>query len=449
MNSLWSVSESRIQLYYLIVIILFIYSLNRYRNNGLFILVVLTFFLGLFVYFGKNVQNGYRIITVIYGLYLAQKSNSFSLISKNQFVTFSFFLFSVLFLWISFYNNDSFNLIFSQYSRYFLIYLFFLILRKKMNNVAFIEKMNQLFYFLILVQIILSIAKFIITGPMESIVGSLSFSGGSYAAIFPLLAFILLWMYRKGIFLRKDWIFIVGLVFIGFVSYKRAIWFMMPLVIGLFMFYVQKKKVPLRVFLLSAILIPLIFYLGVRLNPTLNKELKVWGSFDLGYALDYTKEYSFGKDEGYSEAKTGVGRGGASINLFRNLLTGNLTKEDWIGYGLTLMYVNAPMDDEYLKELLNINSIGSASGFIQSYVVFGFLGVFVTLLYVFSFLVQIKNSRIRYILIVIFCWEYFLYTGAILREPALSFLLIYLILYSNMIWITPTQFVVDPKQMQG
>ena len=217
---------------------------------------------------------------------------------------------------------------------------------------------------------------------------------------------------------------------------------MMPIVIGLFMFYVQKRKVPLRLLLISALLIPLIFYLGVRLNPTLNKEKKLWGNFDLGYVLDYTKEYSFGKEEDYSETKTGVGRGGASISLFRNLLTWNLTKEDWIGYGLTLMYVDAPIDDQYLKEMLNINSIGSASGFIQSYVVFGFLGVFVTLLYVISFLVQIKNNRIRYILIGIFCWEYFLYTGHILREPALSFLFIYMILYSNLIWEKSTPLVV-------
>jgi hypothetical protein len=442
MNSIWDVSAERIQLFYLIVFIVFIYSLYRYRNNGLFVLVVFTFFLGLFVYLGKEIQNAYRILTVLFGLYLAQKTNSLSLISKHPFLTFSFFLFSVVFLLTSFYNGDGFNLLFSQYSRYFLLYIFFLILRKKMPNPLFREKMNQLFYFLILVQIILSIVKIIITGPMESIVGSLSFSGGSYAAIFPLLAFIFLWMYREGKFVKKDWVFILGLLFIGFVNYKRALWFMMPIVIGLFMFYVQKRKVPLRLLLISALLIPLIFYLGVRLNPTLNKEKKLWGNFDLGYVLDYTKEYSFGKEEDYSETKTGVGRGGASISLFRNLLTWNLTKEDWIGYGLTLMYVDAPIDDQYLKEMLNINSIGSASGFIQSYVVFGFLGVFVTLLYVISFLVQIKNNRIRYILIGIFCWEYFLYTGHILREPALSFLFIYMILYSNLIWEKSTPLVV-------
>jgi hypothetical protein len=441
MNSIWNVSAGRVQLYYFLVILILIYSLYKYRNNGLFILIILTFFLGLFVYLGKNVQDIYRIITVILGIYLAQKSGSLGLVSKYPFITFSFFLFSVFFLQFSYYHHDGFNLMFSQYSRYFLLFLFFLILQKKLHLPSFCENMNKFIYFLILLQIILSVAKFLITGPMESIVGSLAFSGGSYGATFPLLAFVFLWFFRRGNFTRKDWIFIIGLVFIGFVNYKRAIWFIMPLVIGVFMFYIQRKKVPINLLLLSVILIPLIFYLGVRLNPTLNKEEKVWGSFNLGYAIDYTREYSFGKEEPYSGSKTGIGRGGASINLFRNLLNGNLSDGDWTGYGLTLMYVDAAKDDKYIKEMLNINSIGSATGFLQTYVVFGLIGVMVTLLWGVSLLLQIKNIRIRIALSGIFLWEYFFYTGSILREPALSFLLIYLILYSNLFWspaLSPT-----------
>ena len=434
MNSIWNVSAGRVQLFYLVVFLFFIYSLYRYRNNGLFILIVLTFFLGLFVYLGKNIQNGYRIFTVLYGLYLAQKSNSLSLISKYQFVSFSFILFSLFFLQTAFFHHDGFNLVFSQYSRYFLLFLFFLMLQKNIPDPAFCKKINQLFYYLILIEIILSVAKFLITGPMESVVGSLAFSGGSYGATFPVLAFVFLWLYRKGNFSRKDWVFIIGLVFIGFVSYKRAIWFLMPVVIGLFMFFVQRKKVPARLLLFSVVIIPLIFYLGVRLNPSLNQEQKVWGSFDFGYAVNYTKEYSFGKLGTYSGNNTGIGRGGATILMYNKIMAGELTKEDWLGYGLALMYVDAPRSDRYFIEKFNINSIGSASGFIQSYVVFGFAGVLATLLFVISFFVQIKNKRIRYVLFGIFCWEYFFYAGSILREPALSFLLIYMILYSNLIW---------------
>jgi hypothetical protein len=179
----------------------------------------------------------------------------------------------------------------------------------------------------------------------------------------------------------------------------------------------------------------LIFYFGIRINPTLNKEQKVWGSFDFRYALDYAKEYTFGNEKTYSEKNTGKGRGGSTVLLYGKLMAGELSKEDWLGYGLGLMYVDAPKDDTYFIEKFNINSIGSASGFTQSYVVSGFVGVLATLLFVLSFFFQIKNKRIRYVLLGIFCWEYFFYTGSILREPSLSFLMIYIILYSNLIWI--------------
>jgi hypothetical protein len=434
MNSIWNVSAGRVQLYYVLVFIVFIYSVYKFRNSGFFVLVVFAFFLGLYVYLGKSVQDAYRIMTVLFGIYIAQKSKALSLITRFPMVSLSFLIFSYIFLQLSFTHHDSFNLMFSQYSRYFLLFLFFFILQKNFIKPGFINEINKLIYYLISLQIIFSILKYLITGPMESIVGSLAFSGGSYGVTFPLLAFVFLWFYKEGHFIRKDWYFIIGLVFIGFVNYKRAIWFMMPIIISLMMFYIPRKKIPLTLLILSVVLIPTIFYVGVRLNPTLNKEQKVWGSFDLTYALDYSKEYSFGNEEQYYIDNTGVGRGGASINLFKDLFSGDLSKEDWIGYGLTLMYVDAPADDMYLKELLNINSIGSATGFIQSYVVFGFIGVLVTLFFTITLLIQARNLRIRVVMISLFLWEYFFYTGSILREPALSFLLIYIIVYSNQFW---------------
>jgi hypothetical protein len=300
-----------------------------------------------------------------------------------------------------------------------------------MPFIAFADKINQLFFYLIKIQIFLSVAKFIIVGPMESIVGSMSFSGGAYATTFPILGFVFLWMYRKGNFSIKDWALIAGLMFMGFINYKRAIWFMMPVVIGLFMFYVQRRKISNRMKGLALVIIPLIFYLGVRLNPTLNKEQKVWGSFDLNFTQSYVKQYSYGEKGIETENERIQGRGGVATLLFGKLIAGELTKEDWLGNGLTIMYVTGPLDDRSFSERFNINSIGAATGFMQSYVVFGFLGVFVTLMFVFSILIQTKNRRIRYALMAIFCWEYFLYTGSILREPAFSCLIIYLVLYSN------------------
>ena len=444
MKSLWDVSPGRILLYYIIVGCFLVYSIYKYRKNNFFILIVFTFFIGLFVFLGKNVLNVYRILLVLYALILAKKFISLKTLSGDLFIVISFILFSVAFLLSSFLNQDNLTLLLSQYSRYLLLFLIFFILQRIMPYPALREKMNQLVYFLILLQIILSVIKFIVTGQMESIVGSLSFSGGAMATTFPILGFVFLWMYRKGNFSRKDWLFIIGLMFVGFVNYKRAIWFMLPFFMGLFMIFVQKRKIK-RSFLMVIALIPFLFYLGIRLNPTLNREQKVWGSFDLNYAFDYAYEYSYGAPETAAEQKVAVGRGGATNYLLNRMIGGNLTKEDLFGKGLTLMYVEGAKDDKYFKEKYNINSIGSANGFFQSYVVFGFIGTFITLLFVFSLLRKVNNKRIQFALICIYFWEFFFYTGTILREPALSFLFVYLITFSNYLSLN----IVQARKAEG
>jgi hypothetical protein len=281
-----------------------------------------------------------------------------------------------------------------------------------------------------LIQIILSFVKVVVIGPMESIVGSLSFNGGAIAAIIPILGFVFIWMYRKGNLLKNDWFFIFGLVFVGFVNYKRAIWFILPFFMGLFLFYVQRRKIKRYLFIL-AFLIPSLIYLGIRLNPTLNSEQKIWGSFDLKYALNYAREYSFGEPETAEKEKVFIGRGGATNYLISKIISGDLTKTDIFGKGLALMYVEGAKNEEYFVEQYNINSIGSANGFFQFYVVFGFLGTLFTFLFVFSILRKVKNKRVLIALACIFIWEFFLYTGVLLREPALSLLFVYFIVYSN------------------
>ena len=97
-------------------------------------------------------------------------------------------------------------------------------------------------FHLLIVQIILSVAKLLTVGPMESIVGTLSYSGGAYASVYPMLGFSFLWMYREGVLSKKDWIIVLGLFLIGLVNYKRAVWFILPMFIFIFTFYVQDRK---------------------------------------------------------------------------------------------------------------------------------------------------------------------------------------------------------------
>jgi hypothetical protein len=78
-----------------------------------------------------------------------------------------------------------------------------------------------------------------------------------------------------------------------------------------------------------------------------------------------------------------------------------------------------------------INMKGAASGFFQTYITTGYLGILATVMFFFTILWQVKIKRIRWMLVGIAAWEYFMYTGLIFRTPAFMFLIIYFIHYSN------------------
>jgi hypothetical protein len=378
----------------------------------------------LFGFFGKDAQNIYRIVLVIMTLYWFIQMGLLAKI-KGTGVLISSVFFTVTFLSTSLINDDYFQITFSQYSRYFILFSLFFILLKHQDNLKFKYSLENLIYRLLILQIVLSLGKYIIMGPTESIVGSIASLGGAIASTLPLLGLLFIWYKKAGIFERKDWIFIAGLMFIGFESYKRAIWFIMPVMLALLMFYVPKRKISLKLGLITLAAIPLIFYFGVRLNYTLNKEHKIWGSFDLNYAINYATAYSFGEQDNQEK---GFGRGGATLLLWNNLINGDLKKQDWLGYGLRSIY--ATDYQEFSRLGFDISGKGAATGIYQTMISNGYIGILATLWFAISLLMYTKNRRLKFVLIGFFCWEYFFYTGMLLREPALSFLFIYVVIFS-------------------
>lgn len=421
----WAASGTLVRVYYLIVFLVFLYILLKYRSVRFSAFIILLFFNGLFAFYGKGFQNAYRIGLVVITFYWLIRLEPIK-VHNYIAIIISFLIFSATFLYTAFINDDYFFIIFSQYSRYFVLFsLFFLLLRFSENS-TFNIWIEKLVYDLIMIQIILSFVKFILLGPAESIVGSVASQGGANATVLPILGFMCLWLKNKGRFEAKDWLFTFGLAFIGFVSLKRAIWFIMPALIGLVMFYIPRHKIPLKVAILSAFAVPLIFYFGIRFNPTLNREGRIGGSFDLKYATNYAREYMFGKDDNMTE---GEGRGGATILVYNRLVSGDVTTNDLLGYGLRFMYAT---DYEEFDELdLGINGKGAATGFFQTMITNGYVGIIALLYFAFSLIAKTKNNRLKYVLFGIFCWEYFFYTGIILRELALSFLLVYIIIFSR------------------
>ena len=125
--SVWGVSLSQIRVYYLFVFISFIYLIFKFRKNNFSLFIVFLFYQGLFSFISKDVQNIYKIALALFSLYYLVKSNSIKPVKKTQLVFLSFILFSLAFLYSSYINDDYFFIVFSQYSRYFVLFSLFII----------------------------------------------------------------------------------------------------------------------------------------------------------------------------------------------------------------------------------------------------------------------------------------------------------------------------------
>ena len=340
-----------------------------------------------------------------------------------------FIMFSCSFFLSSVMNQNNVILILSQYGKFLSPFILFFILKNQLEKKpeAFM-KISILLLMLLTFQIFLSFIKLTTIGIVETTVGSIVYLGGGPATIIPILGFIFIWMIRRGRLSKKDWYFIILLIFIAFMSVKRSIWFVMPIIILLFLFYVPKRKLPLRLAWILPLL-PILFYLGVRLNPTLNKEQKMWGSFDLDFVSNYAQKYTFGDANKIgSDKKLGQGRGGATMLLLTKLNnTENLTWQDLFGYGLEELVTKDY--DNFNENKYGVNSKGAVTGFFNTYISFGFLGVAIFLIYAFSLINYVKNKRIKYVIIGLFIWEYFFYIGMIFSTQAVCILFIYIILY--------------------
>jgi hypothetical protein len=418
-------------IYWIIVFITFLYIILKNRNSSLKILIILCFYSGLASYPGDLIENPYKIVLVVLSIFLLYKYNGLSRLKlRDYFLTAAFILFSASFFLSAIINRDYFNLVFSQYGKYVTpICLYFVLNKILSHNPGAFFDLTKLFFSLLTIQIILSVVKILIIGLIETTVGSMAYIGGGPAAMVPVLGFILVWLDKNGKLERKDWYYIFLLIFIAFASIKRAIWFIMPTFILLFMYYVPRRiKASQMLYILP--LIPFIFYAGVRLNPTLNKEGILGGSFDLQYVLDYTQKYNFGKTSEKSGIQAGAGRGGATYMLFGKLFSSEPLKfEDLWGFGLKEVYTTDYQEFDDLK--FGVNSKGAVTGVFQSYISSGFVGIVVTILFIFSVCSLIKEPRIRNTIVLLMVWDYFFYSSLILRTQALFLLLFFIILYSN------------------
>lgn len=274
--------------------------------------------------------------------------------------------------------------------KYTIYYLFFVaVLNSNFQAEDYRLLLNVILLFLIL-QIPVTIIKFLIFGITEQVmIGTLDPTAGSLPGIYPMaiVSFSLAMFFYKRLTLTQLTLIIAISFVFGIVGAKRAS--IIFVIIGIFiitlLFFAKEKRVTkfLKTIPLIVILTVVIFYTGIRLAPSLNPENKIWGTFNLKYAVDYYESYSNRSTYG---AK-GSGRYEA-IGASFEVLTRD--KNLWFGKGAGDLVLSKYSSFKKKGENFKYNlGYGIRTGFLQVLIQTGVLGAFFFLSIYFRMLLNL------------------------------------------------------------
>ncbi|UBM62456.1 hypothetical protein LA303_00395 [Candidatus Sulfidibacterium hydrothermale] len=209
-----------------------------------------------------------------------------------RFLVFLYFFISL----ISFILSGESLLLYLLFLRRTLIPFLLLFSLLKLNNShSFFQKFWKHLQILIIVQLIAAFLKVYLVGMTENYIGTMSVDSGSVSAIFPLFALTLYFSKYYPEKNNKLIIYIVLLTLFGLSGSKRAILVFIPsvLIVNVYFFnrYLLSKKIRIVRFLQFLVLGLITIYLIVVINPSLNKQNKVGGSFDISYVAEYIFDY--------------------------------------------------------------------------------------------------------------------------------------------------------------
>ena len=188
---------------------------------------------------------------------------------------------------------------------------------------------------------------------------------------------------------------------------------------------------------------PFLFYLGLRLTPSLNPENKVWGSFDIDYALNYGKAYSMGEIDEDGNREKGIGRVGATLLMIDWIKDyNNYDVHSWFGHGAERIFTSNDYEDYYDKDYnFGINHRGSMTGAVMWYLGFGIVGLVLFMIYYLSLFRIIPYQRLRYVLYGMVMFDFIFYNAQMIREPFICVLIIFIMYYSRLRYTNKGMFI--------
>lgn len=441
-------SNEQLLVYNFLLIIYLLILLYRHRGNNVSMLVVLLFSPGIFSDLGgKGANNVYQIVMLVWSLWLSLRTRIGVVWTKLKYQTILFLLYSIYYIFISLViHNDNPVMVMAQYSKVLVPYLVYIhVVDELKEDPEKVDYYHDLFGELLFSVIIAALFKLAIVGhDIEGWVGGLSgFHGGGAGTSLPLLG--LLWlalqtrMQNKSF---KDILFIVGLLLVGLATGKRAIILLFPLLYVILSVYVYRNRISNTIVALIVIA-PLMFYLGLRLSPTLNPENKVWGSFDPEYAFNYSLKYSTGVDRSKNvtsaqKMESGTGRIGAVYWMFEHIVKGD--KMALIGKGNEYMIYADHDDYSNRNYYMGISYRGGITGIVKKFLISGFVGVFLFTGFIIVALYR-RNNRFAFVILITALFDYFFYNAQMVELSAMLLMLLFLSSCSE--WIDNNYDIVE------
>ena len=422
-------SNGLLPLYYFVVIICMGYIYYRFKFDKLVLFFIYVFSEGMFSYIGYELpifNRVYKLGFLLFALYLfynnvvKQKANHF----KSVFFL-VIILIGILFAFNSYINNQDFIITLSQFQKKVIPFLFLFGAIKLIRN-KFDFYMDAMLWILG-VQFIFALVKLAIWGFGESLVGSITFNGGGASNVLPVIAFFLIWMKKEGNLRAKDWLYLLMVFSVSIIGDKRSIIFIFPTVIILTMVLSNKFKV--KDLLRFSIVGLFCLYVAVKLNPSLNPEQVRWGSFDPEFFVNYLVEYTYGDNKASVDEDVVQGRGAASQALVAKLIS-TLDFKDisfYIGDGFSMIDTDY---ENFDNDKYGLISKGSASGFVQTFIAYGLLGLLLFLYFGFLSIKFNKNKSVKWVLFIFVIWDmmFFYYTS--INTYAFSIAIIFIGIYS-------------------
>lgn len=418
-----AIPQSQLFLYYFLLAVVYIIFLRNLRPTYLTATIFLLFNQGflesLVPTYGAVINKAMFVLLL---LILIMRTRIKKLDKKEVRILWLFFAFSILFFANYVVYGIKLTWAFFQYYKYFFpVFLFYAI-----KNISFSEDETQYYGKLIVkllwFQIAFSFIKLAVMGFRENVTGSIANLGGGIGIGYAVTGVILYWVMKNNQIKGRDWWFILLLLVIPVVSNKRAVWLIYPIIVALLIG--QRITVQtLRKFSFIILLVPILVYVGLRLNPTLNPERQLWGSFDPKYAYEYILSYS-GVSEEKQQGEYAQGRWGASSAIIDQLISRPLEKESLIGFGRSR---RGWLSDEFMAEEYGLMSgtMISAIGFmlIQN----GWVATLLIIIVFLQMIYTIPDRRVANIIAIYILWDTIFYSGITINVPVQSVLLVLVI----------------------